>query len=345
MKIKSRWVERLLHADKERAERRTTEDFAAYWWDGASVREEAVRDVSSTGVFVCTSERWPQGKTMWMTLQRRGPLELSAERRMTAQTKVMRPLADGVGCMFVSAKHPEERAWEALVEHADAVTGVHDMEGHVKTVAAIAFLQQICPGGAGVQGLLRERLSSLRLRRALEMLRMAADLVRAEEQAEQLRAPERMVERILDAGTEGQGGQMVARWATLLARCCTTSGKDEALAPVIEVMSRLTDAPLSILTDASERARRGEMKPGPACASNVTTTLGELMDLTGMRETPVQQSVQQLADLGLLEQRARPMVFELNAKVDVTPNALGLATYAATSRHRGTAEEFYQLPA
>lgn len=344
MKIKSRWLERLVHADKDRAERRATENFVAYWWDGERVREEVVRDVSTTGVFVCTSEKWPQGKTVWVTMQRRGPLEVLPERRMTAQLKAMRPLADGVGCMFVSVAEPEERAWEELVEHAAAVTGVPDMAGYAKVVAAVAFLHQICPDRT-VLGLLRERLSSLRLKRALEMLHVAADLVRAEEEAEQLRVPQRLLEQILEAGSDAQEGAMGARWATLLARSCATAGKDASLGRVIEVMSSLTDAPLVVLADASERARQGEMKPGPACAAKVTMTLAELMVLTGLREIPVQKSVQQLAELGLLEQAERPLVTEPTAKVDVTPSAFGLWTYAATSQHRRTAEEFYEQPA
>ena len=344
MKTKSRWLERLLHADKERADRRPTEDFAAYRWDGTSVREEAVRDVSSTGVFVLTSERWSLGKTVWMTLQRRGQLELNAERRMTAQTKVTRPLADGAGCMFVSVAHPEERAWEELVEHAATVTGVHDITGYVKAMAAVAFLRQICPDRA-VVALLRERLSNLRLQRAMEMLRGAYDLVRNEEKAEDLRAPRALVEQILEACSDAQDGQTSTLWATVLARCCTPAGGDASLGPVIEAMRRMTDAPLKILADACERARRDEIKPGPECAAKVMTTLEELMWLTDMRETPAQQAVQQLAELGLLEQTERLLVMKPSAKVDVTPSSLGLRTYAATSRHRGTAAEFYGQPA
>ena len=344
MTSKSRWLERLLHADKERAERRPTEDFAAYRWDGTSVREEAVRDVSSTGVFVLTSERWPLGKTVWMTLQRRGTLELDTARRMTAQTRVTRPMADGAGCMFVSEAEPKERVWEELVEHAATVTGVHDINGYVKAMAAVAFLRQICPDTALLQ-LMRERLSSMRLRRALEMLGSAWNLVRGEEGAEQLRAPGSLVERILDVGTDGQGGKMAERWATLLARCCTAEGGDESVAPLIEVMQPLTDVPLLILADVCERARSGAMKPGPECAAEVSLTLEELMGLTDMRELPAQQSLQVLADIGLLQQKERLLVFKPNARVEATPSALGLRTFAAMSRHRGTAEEFYGQPA
>ncbi len=344
MMRKSRWLERLMHADKERAERRATEDFAAYWWDGSAVRENAVRDVSSTGVFVYMSDPWPMGKTVWMMLQRRGPLELMPERRMTAQTKVMRPLADGAGCMFVSAGRPEERVWEELVEHAAAVTGVPDMAGYVKTMAAVAFLRKVCPDRAVVE-LLRDQISSLRLKRAIEILRAAADQVQAEAESRDLRVPGSLVLRIIDAGTNREDWRVGARWSTLLARGCTADGRHESIEPVIRAMSGLTDGSLAILADASERARQGEMKPGPACGAPVITTLGALMELAGMRETQAQQAVQQLADLELLEPGERAMVFDQNARVDVTPSALGLWTHAASSRHRGTAEEFYRQTA
>ncbi len=338
---KSRWLERLLHAEKERAERRTTENFFAYWWDGTKLREDVVRDVSSTGVFVCTPERWPKGKTVWMTLQRRGTLELNPDRRMTAQMKVMRPLSDGLGCMFVSVAQPEERGWEELVEHASTVLGVHDMEGYVKTMDAVAFLRQIS-GEPALLKLMREHLSSLRLKRAIELLQAAAGLVRGDEQVNQLRAQAAQVERILDAGTDGQEGELTKRWATLLARACTLEAADPTLPEMIETMGRLTDVPYKILEEACERARRNDMLTGPSCASKVTMTLAELMMLTDMREIPAQQSLQVLADHGLLELKERALEFKPEVKIDVTPTTLGLRTYAMTSRHRGTAEEFYQ---
>jgi len=338
---KSRWLERLLHAEKERAERRTTENFFAYWWDGTKLREDAVRDVSSTGVFVCTPAQWPKGKTVWMTLQQRGALALNPDRRMTAQMKVMRPLADGLGCMFVSVARREERGWEELVEHASTVLGVHDMEGYVKTMDAVAFLRQIS-GEPAMLNLMRERLSSLRLRLAIELLRTAANLVRGEEQGDQLHAPAQLVERILDAGTDGHDGEQTKRWATLLARSCTLEAADPALPAVVETMSRLTDVSCKILEGACERARQSEITAGPRCASRVTMTLAELMMQTDMREIPAQQSLQLLSDYGLLEQKERSLEFKPEVKIDVTPTTLGLRTYAMTSRHRGSVEEFYQ---
>src|SRR5579862_1100661 len=109
------WLESFLEPNVDRAERRMVEKFAAYRWNGSSVVQEAVRDISPTGVYIITEERWHPGTLVTLTLQREGALETSSERRIDVQAKVARRGKDGVGLQFVLAKDDEEsRQWESL---------------------------------------------------------------------------------------------------------------------------------------------------------------------------------------------------------------------------------------
>ena len=60
--------------------RRFVEQFAAYRWDGSGLAQEMVRDISSTGLFLLTKERWQPGTILTLTLQREGPLDLDPAR-------------------------------------------------------------------------------------------------------------------------------------------------------------------------------------------------------------------------------------------------------------------------
>ena len=111
------WLEKFLTPESDRAERRFVEQFAAYRWNGEALTQEAVRDISSTGLYVLTQERWQPGTILALTMQREGSLELDPARRITTQGKVVRNGTDGVGLTFLWSKDdPESRRWEALLE-------------------------------------------------------------------------------------------------------------------------------------------------------------------------------------------------------------------------------------
>src|SRR5579863_8554208 len=103
------WLESFLEPEVDRAARRSVEQFAAYRWNGTSVVQEAVRDVSTTGVYLFTEERWQPGALLSLTLQREGPLEMNPERRIDVRARVARCENDGVGLAFVFAKDDQAR--------------------------------------------------------------------------------------------------------------------------------------------------------------------------------------------------------------------------------------------
>src|SRR5690348_5375356 len=84
-------LEKFLAPEGDRAaERRSVEQFASYRWNGSSLTQETVRDVSSSGLYLLTQDRWQVGTILALTLQREGPLDLDPARRITTQVKVVR---------------------------------------------------------------------------------------------------------------------------------------------------------------------------------------------------------------------------------------------------------------
>jgi uncharacterized membrane protein (UPF0127 family) len=100
--IKQRnWLQRWWSPDPRKAPRVETPGLAAYYWNGAAPAAHGIRDISSTGLYVVTEERWYPGTLVLMTLQRNDLDEEMAERSIAVQSRAVRWGPDGVGLQFV----------------------------------------------------------------------------------------------------------------------------------------------------------------------------------------------------------------------------------------------------
>jgi len=96
------WLQRWLNpepAEPRKAQRETLPGLAAYFWTGGAPIEHGVRDISPTGLYVLTDERWYPGTIVRLTLTDRR--ERTAERSITVSATVKRWGNDGVGLQFV----------------------------------------------------------------------------------------------------------------------------------------------------------------------------------------------------------------------------------------------------
>jgi hypothetical protein len=96
-----KWLERWWSPDPRSAPRAPSPGLAAYYWDGATPEPHSIRDISATGLYVVTEERWYPGTLILMTLQRTGAGEETAERTIQVQSRAVRWGDDGVGLQFV----------------------------------------------------------------------------------------------------------------------------------------------------------------------------------------------------------------------------------------------------
>ncbi len=96
------WLQRFLSPDPpepRKAMRETLEGIAAYFFTGGESKAHGVRDISPTGFYVFTDERWYPGTIIRMTLtDQRQP---TAERSITVNASVVRWGNDGVGLQFI----------------------------------------------------------------------------------------------------------------------------------------------------------------------------------------------------------------------------------------------------
>ena len=95
------WLKKWWTPDPRKAPRVEALGLAAYYWNGSTPEPHAVRNISSSGLYVVTEERWYPGTLVLMTLQRAGGVEQITERSIAVHTRAVRWAEDGVGLQFV----------------------------------------------------------------------------------------------------------------------------------------------------------------------------------------------------------------------------------------------------
>jgi hypothetical protein len=82
----------------------------AYYWDGSIPTGHEIRNISSTGFYLVSAERWLPGTVITMTLQRTDIPDATSnpEGYITVLSKVIRVDKDGVGLVFLPVAEKNE---------------------------------------------------------------------------------------------------------------------------------------------------------------------------------------------------------------------------------------------
>ena len=313
-----------------RAERRPVSELVAYHWTGPGPKQEGIRNISSSGVYLLTDERWLPGAVVPLTLQRDGPPEESTERRITLQTIVVRWGEDGVGLSFVLLKHADSRLWESPLDSAADQTEPEGILREFRMAEALAFLSRICPSTAeGLRRLLREGLSNIRVASAVEIALKAEKLLESGPDAGRMCAHPHLVERIFEDGSRAENDVARQLWAGLLATSCTIEGNDESNLVFIDLLSQLASVHVQILAAACTRATKVVSGFGSISSKPLACTISEIKQITGLHDfLRVERELQHLTDLGLLENKLKSSFFLPMDEVHITPTGLALQLYA-----------------
>jgi PilZ domain len=97
------WFKRLSFAEHRKAQRMKAPLLVAYYWDGSTPASHAIQNISSSGFYLVTKERWLPGTMVTMTLQRTDMAlgHSGTETHISVLSKVVRLDEDGVGFAFI----------------------------------------------------------------------------------------------------------------------------------------------------------------------------------------------------------------------------------------------------
>ena len=92
----------------------------AYWWDGGVPMGRRLKDLSTTGAFLDTVERWYVGTIITLTLQqeREHPETGGRVSSISVPCRVVRDASDGVGVRFMFRGKEDRKALEQFVRTA-----------------------------------------------------------------------------------------------------------------------------------------------------------------------------------------------------------------------------------
>lgn len=113
------WIQNWLSSssDRRRAPRQPLPGVVAYYWTGSTPRAYQIADISSTGFYVLTEERWFPGTMVLMTLQRIDGSGKNLSDSIAVQSRVVRWGSDGLGLAFVVSKAVEPHSGESIREN------------------------------------------------------------------------------------------------------------------------------------------------------------------------------------------------------------------------------------
>jgi hypothetical protein len=97
------WLSETPDKDRRIAHRSRWPHLSAAETEADTMDPHAVRDISTTGLYLLTDERWPLGTRVRMSLQRNDCLDNATMIPTTVELRVSRWGADGVGLEFVTA--------------------------------------------------------------------------------------------------------------------------------------------------------------------------------------------------------------------------------------------------
>ena len=139
------WFEELMFQHQRRAPRYIEPRLVAFYWDGAAPEPRYIRDVSSTGFYLLTEQRWYPGTLITMTLQRTERTDDGSKSSIAVQAKVIRPGDDGVALAFVLPRAKDARSVISII--ADGV-GLADKKTLELFLRPLWVNHPIRPGGA-----------------------------------------------------------------------------------------------------------------------------------------------------------------------------------------------------
>ena len=97
------WFKRMTSSEHRKAQRLKSPMLVAYYWDGSTPASHDIQNISSTGFYLLTRERWHPGTIVTMTLQRTSKthVDFVKDNHIAVMSKVVRLGEDGVGFTFM----------------------------------------------------------------------------------------------------------------------------------------------------------------------------------------------------------------------------------------------------
>jgi len=330
------WIRRLGHPEKPRPERRTPSGFLAWQTNNPDSKPSTIRDISSTGLYLLTEERWPVDELIPLTIELEGLPDDIAEQRIRVQARVARHGEDGIGLAFVLPAGLDAELWEVLVGNAVVLTDPKALSYTLRLLRTTLFLYQLCheEAHAALQ-LFGGELDEPRTEIAIQIALGAEKLLVSEPGADKMRAHPQIVSSILKYGSWAHDDLTTQLWIGLLATSCHVDASDESSHAFVDLLVNVTPTQGLILVTACKKALERRPETGDLPSARVIYTPEEMIRLTGIYDpTRIAVEIAYLFNAGLIEKVFDFTSYVSTESLDITPSRLGLELYERCKAHR-----------
>ena len=324
-----RRLSKLGYPDRPRPERRVPSGLVGIYRAGSTQKQGRIKQISTTGFYLLTADRWPIGKVLDLALEREDSQQKKVPFQINVQVRVASYGEDGIGLGFVLPRGMDQNLWEFLIENADAEVQTEHIFLLFRMVRTILFLCRLCPSGAEqATGLLGKKLDGPRTSNALNIALEAEKRIQASPDSGRNRCHPQMVADILREGSWANDELMQQLWAGLLVTSCSADGTDESNRSFIELMVQVTPAQGRIL--AAGCAKAIELAEGAEDASSrqITITPEQMIQISGMYDLYRSATdVSYLYNFGLLDKVFDFTTYLPKDVFNIRPSKLGLELF------------------
>jgi hypothetical protein len=324
-----RKLRRLGFPETQRAERRTPTGFTARHGNSPGSRPAIIQNISSTGLYVLTEERWPLGELASIAIQIEGAPADGTQPELSVNARVARHGEDGMGLSFVLPAGLDHNLWEALVEVTAAVTDRQRVEFMLRMVRTVLFLCRICQSEAGEAiHLLSGELDEPRIETAMQIALGAEKLLDAQPGSANLRAHSKLVAAHLRFGSWAIDDLTRQLWAGLLASSCTVEGADDSNQVYVDLLVNLAPTQSQILVGACRMATGAKPETGENAPGRVIVAREQVLQLTGLTDiSRISMNLASLFNMGIIEKNFDFTSYIPPETFDITPSRLGMDLY------------------
>lgn len=312
------------------------------------IAQDQIKDISATGIYILTKDRWENGTPVPLTLHRSSLKdELDEANDLTLPATAVRSGQDGVGLQFELPNDIDPKSWVSLVEGAVGEAGPDNIVEQFKMAEAAAFLDRICPQAEkDFRRRICSDLSSGRFKHAIDIALKAERILAGWPDGETMHANPALLARILEFGSWAEELRTQELWAGLLAIACTPENDHEENLDLVERLGQFAAVHFRIFTVACAQSSKFISDTGEVAARPLVYSSEEVMNIGGSRDLGrVERDLQHLHDLGFFMSKNVPSSYVPVVELNLAPTSLGLKVYARMHAHRGALETFYAVAA
>jgi len=314
---------------------------------GSEHKKVRIGNISPTGLYLLTEDRWQPGTAVVLTLGEKSVFEESSRLQVKLWTRCVRVDGSGAGLAFTHS-HIDREKWLEAMSRAPSLIAEKNPVQVFRYTRALSFLSHISPASESqILELVSGTLTRERTERVVELALHADDLLESQSHASKIDLAPDLVLRILSLAVEVEEAEIRDYWARLLAAFSLSGSQDHSNLAQMHLLSKLNLLHLRILSAAWLRLIQIGLRTSPSsspasspisapisstssASSSPTSpdanfcTVKELEAITGVALAErIEWIVNDLHEFGLLGGNTKPALCGRLAEVDLDLTILG----------------------